>query len=103
MLVLFAVRDVKADCYQSLVVLPTRGLAMRGLVDACADPKSPFRQHAEDYTLYELGTFDETTGEVKGHKLPEYVMSAVEAMAMVRKKEDEFQLPLPGMAREGVK
>lgn len=101
MLKVFAMRDVKADAYGNIVALPTRGLAMRGFVDSCASKDSPLRQHPEDYTLYELGTFDETCGVLIPNKLPEFVMSAVEAVALLERPSGP-QLPLPGTSVEEV-
>lgn len=81
MLKIYAVRDVKADAYGTLICCPTKGLALRAFADACADPRSPMAQYPSDYTLYELGTFDPASGSVTGHKVPEYVASAVETIA----------------------
>lgn len=95
MLKVYAVRDVKADAYSALVVLPTRGLAMRGFMDACCQ-KGPLSQYPEDHSLYELGEFDEVSGTISGYQTPQYVMSAVEAILSLRKEAEKHQLPLPG-------
>lgn len=80
----YAVRDVKADCYGALICCPTRGIAMRTFVEACRQPGSHMAQYREDFNLYELGIFDPVSGTLAGHPLPEYVMSAVEALDAVK-------------------
>jgi len=96
MLKVFAVRDVKADAYSALVVLPTRGLAMRGFIDA-VQQKGPLSQYPEDHSLYELGEFDESAGTITGYAVPVYIMSAVEAINYLRKEAAKHQLELPGV------
>jgi hypothetical protein len=85
MLKVFAVRDVKADAFGNLITVPTKGLATRAFADACADSRSPMAQYPEDYTMYEIGVYDPNSGTIKGHALPELVMTAVEAIASGKK------------------
>lgn len=61
---MFAVRDSKANAYLQPFFSSASGSALRALGDAVADVKSPFHAHPEDYILYELGTFDDNTGEI---------------------------------------
>jgi hypothetical protein len=81
MLKVFAIRDVKADAYDDLlIVCPTQGIAKRSFVDAVAAPKSRLARYAADFTLYEIGQFDPTSGCLIGHKVPVFVMSAADAL-----------------------
>lgn len=84
MLRVYAVRDVKADAFGSLIVCPTKGLALRAFADACADQRSPMAQYPEDYNLYELGTFEPNSGELVGHKVPVHVASASSVVETLR-------------------
>lgn len=94
---LYAVRDVKADSFGSLICAPTKGLATRSFADACADPRSALALYAADYSLYELGTFDPASGGIVGHATPVYVCSAVEMIAeLKRMRGDDKQLVIPG-------
>lgn len=65
MLKLFAVYDEKAEAYGSIACIATRGLALRGFTDACADPKSAMAQCPSDYKLMELGSYDPNSGRIE--------------------------------------
>lgn len=82
----YAVRDVKADSFGSPICCPTDGLATRAFADACADPRSPMAQYPEDYSLYQIGSFDPSAGKLDGVQLPVLVCSAVEVLAMVKRQ-----------------
>lgn len=84
MLKVFAVRDVKADAFGNLMCVPTVGLAKRAFLDACQDQRSPMAQYPEDYSLFELGEYDPSCGEVRGHKLPSLICTASETIASAR-------------------
>ena len=86
MLKVYAVRDVKADAYGNLICVSTAGLATRAFADACADSRSPMAQYPEDYSLYELGTFDPSSGQILGHRLPSLVVSAVSIIDALKVK-----------------
>ena len=60
----FAVYDQKAEAYLRPFFTKTRGQAIRGFVDAVNDPNHEFNKHPDDYTLFYLGEFDETKGEL---------------------------------------
>ena len=82
----FAVRDVKADAFETLIVLPTRGLALRGFVNAAAQPDSPLNKYPADFMLYELGEYDPNTGSINGHSTPIFISSATEALASAQRE-----------------
>lgn len=84
----FAVRDVKADAFQNLIVCPTRGLATRAFVNAVVDPSSPMGQCPEDYMLYELGTYEPNSGKLEGHAVPFLIMSATEAIQSAKRSQE---------------
>lgn len=75
---LFAVRDVKADSFGPIIVAPNRALAMRAFMEASEQP-GPFQKYPDDFHMYEIGEYETRSGEVKAHKLPEFVMSARDA------------------------
>lgn len=60
----FSVYDNKAAAYLSPFFAPTTGLATRMFEKAASDEAHDFHQYANDYVLYELGTFDQETGEL---------------------------------------
>lgn len=58
----FTVYDSKAEAYLRPFFAGTRGQAMRSFSDAVNDPAHEFNKHAEDYTLFYLGGFNEASG-----------------------------------------
>lgn len=60
---MFAVFDVKAAAYLAPFFLPTVGQAVRAFADASNDPSTMFAKHPEDYTLFHVGEFDDSSGD----------------------------------------
>lgn len=58
----FAVWDAAAAAYLPPFHLPRNEIAMRAFRDCVNDPNHQFAQHSEDYRLFHLGEFDDTTG-----------------------------------------
>lgn len=61
----FAVYDSKAEAFLSPMFFQTRGLALRAFTAAASDEKHNFFKFAGDYTLFEIGEFDERSGDIK--------------------------------------
>lgn len=64
-LLVFSVRDQKAEAYLRPFMTETKGLAVRTFSDSVNDPQSPMHKHADDYTLFHVGEFDQITGELR--------------------------------------
>jgi len=62
-LLAFSVYDSKAEAYLRPFFAETRGLALRSFRDAANDPTAEMCVHAADYTLFEVGSFDQVKGE----------------------------------------
>lgn len=60
----FAVFDSKASAYLSPFFAKTAGLALRSFEQAANAEEHNFHKYAGDYTLFELGTFNEDTAEI---------------------------------------
>ena len=75
---IFAVRDVKSDAFGQPFVSKHVGLAVRGLTDAVNDPQkqSDIARHPEDFSLYEIGQYDDQTGTIESYDVPKLVASA---------------------------
>ncbi len=69
MLSAFTVRDSAAEAFMRPFFAQSKGAAIRSFADQVNDTDgNPIWQHPEDYTLFELGTFDELTGFLKVHE-----------------------------------
>lgn len=65
-----AVRDQKADQFGHPWYAQTIPMALRHFADAVqnSDPTNLWRNHPEDFALFKLGEFDQSTGEFTCHK-----------------------------------
>lgn len=61
----FAVYDSKAEAYLQPFFCPTVGMALRSWEQAAQNPQTDFHQYAGDYTLFEIGTYNDQTGEMQ--------------------------------------
>ena len=75
-----AVKDSAADAFGRPFFVPTIGLAMRSFIDEVNNRESPFNAHPDDYTLYEIGDFDDNTGLLFSLDTPRQVMRGKEAL-----------------------
>lgn len=57
----FTIYDSKSDAYLQPFFLHTTGQAVRAISDCVNDPKHQFAKHPADYTLFEIGTFDDSS------------------------------------------
>lgn len=59
-----AVKDVKAGHYAKPVAVPTDAVGVRAFADAVNDSSSEYFKHPEDYEIWNIGTYDDNTGEL---------------------------------------
>lgn len=65
---IFTVYDSKADAYMTPFFTMTAGLAVRSFQEASIQEGHQFNKHAADYTLYEIGDYNEQKGIITMHK-----------------------------------
>lgn len=61
----YTVYDVKAEAFLNPLYFQTRGQAIRAFSDTARDSSSMIGKHPHDYTLFEIGEYDQLKGEVK--------------------------------------
>ena len=73
----FAVKDLAVQAFGIPFLVRAQGEALRSFQDEAnrTDEKSAIAQHPEDYELYKIASYDDQTGEIKGHE-PELVARA---------------------------
>lgn len=59
---IFSVYDSAVQGFMQPFFAPSRGSAIRSLTDAVNDPKHDMSRHAKDYTLFYMGSFDDSGG-----------------------------------------
>jgi len=64
----FSIYDEKAEAFYPPFFLQTTGMAIREITDCVNDLTHKFGAHPADYTLFQLGEFDNITGEITFQK-----------------------------------
>lgn len=59
---MFAVHDRAAEAFMQPFFAKTIGLACRMFETSCADPSTHLHKHPSDFTLCEIGEFDDVSG-----------------------------------------
>lgn len=93
---MFSVFDSKAVVFGLPIFVPTKGAAIRSFSDVANDPKSSIGKHPEDYSLFYLGEFDDSTGSFHP-VLPESLLTA-SAVIVAGKRPD-----VPAEVLDGLK
>lgn len=57
---IFAVHDVKAEAYFQPFLMQSKGLAIRWFRECAQNKEHAFGKNPEDYTLFEVGTWDDS-------------------------------------------
>jgi len=57
----FTVYDSKSELYSPPFFLRSTGEAVRSFEQACNDAGHAFGKHSADFTLYEIGTYEDTS------------------------------------------
>lgn len=58
----FSIYDSKAEAYMQPFFSQNKGTAIRSFADAAQQEEGQFAKHSADYTLFEVGEWDEDTG-----------------------------------------
>lgn len=80
---LFSVRDAKAEAFIPPFVLPNEAMAVREFTGCVNDRQHAFSRNAEDYSLYEVGTFDDQTGVITRPNEPRFIVKAIQCRKQV--------------------
>lgn len=67
----YAVFDSKVKTFAQPFLMRTRGEALRGWSEVANDKNTSISKHAEDYSLMELGEYDDQTGTYENKQAPE--------------------------------
>ena len=60
---LYAIYDSKAEIYNKPFHQPNQAVAMRTATDLANDPNSEIAKNPQDYTMFYLGNYDDTTAQ----------------------------------------
>ncbi len=91
---IFSVFDEKAEAFLPPFFLPTVGMAVRSFSECVNDREHMFGKHPSDYTLFELGSFDDSSGCITAD-VKRTVHNGVELLS--GDAVDQTALPLKGV------
>lgn len=66
---IYAVYDSKGQSYTPPFFDHAEGRALRTFADCCNDTEHQFGKHPEDYTLFNLGEYDDNLGTITQDKI----------------------------------
>jgi len=66
----YTVYDSKTEAYMPPFFQPAKGAALRLFSDSVNDVNHTFNKHPSDFTLFELGTYDDSTAQFVTHSTP---------------------------------
>lgn len=75
---IFSVHDCKAEAYLPPIFMKTKAEAIRAFQTTVESFDSQFHKYPADFTLVELGEFDETTAAISALDIPLILANASE-------------------------
>jgi len=69
-LLVFSLYDSKVQAFCQPFQMRTKGEALRSFEEVANDAATSVAKYPEDYTLMELGEYDESTGQFSNHIAP---------------------------------
>lgn len=69
----FAVYDEKAEIFAQPFFMANKGTALRAMSNVFAKPEHEFTKFPQDYTIYELGEYDDSNGRMLPYDKPQHV------------------------------
>lgn len=96
----FCVYDDKAKAYLPPFFLPEVSQAIRAFGDAAQDSTHDFCKHPEDYTLFQLGTFNSSSGVLTADGPLSFVINGLEVRAQARRVAEDLAFRMAQLAKE---
>ncbi len=75
---LIAVYDMKASFYASPLAMRSQGEAIRSFSQVVNDETTPMGKNPEDYSLFQIGEYDDSSGIINANATPKLIISALE-------------------------
>lgn len=91
-LIIVSIYDSKAGFFGQPVSTVAKGAALRSFQDEVNTDGSTYARHPEDFSLFEIGTFNQDTGMIEPLKAPLQIATALELV--VPKENQPGQVPM---------
>lgn len=76
----YSVYDTKAQAFGQPFFMQADGIAVRAFTEACNNPEGEFIKYPNDFTLYNIGHYDDSNGAIFSNK-PEELITAAQAIS----------------------
>ncbi len=84
-LLIFSVFDVKSGAFAQPFFMPAVGMATRAFGDWSNNVETPLGKHPEDYSLYQIGHFDDGDARIVSFDTPKHVGDSSDFVEVVPK------------------
>ena len=74
----FAIHDAKAEAYMQPFFMANKGTAIRAITELLSKSDHQFSKYPEDFTLFELGEYDDSNGQMLPHSTPLPIAKVIE-------------------------
>lgn len=88
---IFTVYDSKTEAYLPPFFTQTKGAAIRMFEDTCNDQEHQFYRHSEDFTLFQLGSYDDQIASFDLYETPSPIGKAIEFKKGIQPKLQEVK------------
>lgn len=78
MIKLYTIFDKKMELHQEIIVSQNVSTVTRTIGEAANDPKSILCRHSTDYSLWEIGEYNQETGTIEAREKPHFVTNISE-------------------------
>lgn len=75
---IFVIYDSKAEAYLQPFFMKSKGEAIRAISDLVDDPQHNFCKYAADFTLFEVGSFDDSNAVFSMHEAKQSIGCLIE-------------------------
>lgn len=69
----YTIYDSKTQSYSKPFYSITRGSAIRSFQSVTADPSTDINRYPQDFALFELGSYNDSTSQFVLHAAPEHI------------------------------
>lgn len=90
---IFCVYDSKAEAYMQPFLMPTKGQAIRAFQTTVNDPSTDFNKYPGDFTLFEIGEWDDQTSKIGSYDTKVNLGTALEHKSYSEKIPWKGELP----------
>lgn len=67
---IFTIYDSKMEAYMQPFFMVSKGAAIRAFTDSVNNKETQFNKHPEDFTLFDVGEYDDSTGKFSNQITP---------------------------------